>query len=540
MLALSLALRNRGVRAAVLAMGFVGLAPLAHAEIFYAQYQWEARTGVWPASGGRGSIAVNATSDTNWSISGLPTWISVVSGSPWVGSGIVSFQVAENTGPARNVTLSVGSYSFDLHQAGGECETSIGSAVASYGSSGARERSVNVSGGACQWSAYTGEPWLTVHTTFGYGSKSVLYSVEASDRRRSGAIVAGSSVLTVDQDGADGCSFVPSPLYYDFPATGGIGSFDLFLNKGCNGWSATSDSPWVQLQSASGSGSGTVRYVVEANPHDSSRQAVLVVNGQPHFVTQAASPTPGVMTIQPGPVDGQDTSYGTVYFTGGTPDDPSLTYGGSNDAFSNLFQFDLSGSFPAGHVGQVLFQFHVTHKAPMDPQLALYRLTEPWTEAGASLARNPAGEIIGYLPAPQEGWNTVDVTDLYRRWKTGGAPNYGLMIATVGVPYNARGYLASSEHSDPTKRPRLVLSYREEAVGSVISSNQRVRVVGGSGYQELYYNYATQETWTTPYTYDSGTVPLPVPADSWVGVYHYDYASGRFTQGVYTGRHTLQ
>lgn len=513
----------------------------APADVISAQFQWNARTGTWPAKGSGetlvGSIAVTADPNTNWSLSGLPSWINVVSGSPWTGSGVVTFRLSENTGPARTATLSVGGSSLEVYQADGRCPTTANPATTRVGVSGASEKTFNVGGnGTCFWNVVPRANWISVRTLGASGAGAVVYSVEEASERRSGAIVAGGAVFTIDQDGPQACDYLPRPLYYDFPAAGGTGTFDLFLKGGCGGWTVTSDSPWVRVITASGSGPGTATYTVEANPHGYARYAVLIVNNQPHFVSQAPSSTPGFVFLQPGPGEGQDTSYGSGYYLNGTPDDPVLTYGGSGDRFSDYFRFDLSHGLPASNVARAHLQLYVTMPAVGDPRLQLWQLTEAWTEASVTASSNPAGVLIRNLPPLRGGWNSIDVTDLYRRWKTGSLPNFGVKIAPEGTPTGARGSLAACEYGDADKRPKLVLTYREEAVGSSIGSQQSLRVVGGTGYQELYHNYDTGATSVSPYTWMSGAIPYEAPEGQWIGIYHYDYAGGRFSQALYVGR----
>lgn len=68
-----------------------------------------------------------------------------------------------------------------------------------------------------------------------------------------------------------------------------------------------------------------------------------------------------------------------------------------------------------------------------------------------------------------------------------------------------------------------------------ISSAQRLRIhtVNNIGWQEMVFNYHTQGLFITPYSGIPGSVTYSLPEDQWIGIYHYDYSSGRFRQALY-------
>nr|MBA2671151.1 BACON domain-containing protein [Gemmatimonadota bacterium] len=55
----------------------------------------------------------------------------------------------------------------------------------------------------------------------------------------------------------------------------------------------------------------------------------------------------------------------------------------------------------------------------------------------------------------------------------------------------------------------------------------------GTGWQELIYVYDTGFMFITPYQQVDGFVSYNVPYGQWLGIYHYDYGTGRFSQGLY-------
>jgi hypothetical protein len=78
-----------------------------------------------------------------------------------------------------------------------------------------------------------------------------------------------------------------SPASAAFPVAGGSGSGDVTLPASC-GWSASTPADWITLDTASGSGNGTLTYTVAVNATGSARAADITVGGQTLNVTQPA------------------------------------------------------------------------------------------------------------------------------------------------------------------------------------------------------------------------------------------------------------
>lgn len=83
------------------------------------------------------------------------------------------------------------------------------------------------------------------------------------------------------------CSFNVSGSTQAFSATGGAGSLTIATSSSCS-WTAVSDSPWVTVGSASGTGAATIQFSVAANDATASRRATITVGGQAVPVNQDA------------------------------------------------------------------------------------------------------------------------------------------------------------------------------------------------------------------------------------------------------------
>ena len=82
------------------------------------------------------------------------------------------------------------------------------------------------------------------------------------------------------------CTYSVSPISKSFNSNGGSTQSSVQTNVGCP-WAATSSASWLVITSgAAGSGNGTVRYSVAANPTNQPRTATIAVAGKQVTVTQ--------------------------------------------------------------------------------------------------------------------------------------------------------------------------------------------------------------------------------------------------------------
>ena len=241
-----------------------------------------------PAGGGTFSASLITT--CAWTISSDQPWLTITSQSSGSGDATITYAVAANTsGAARIGHLTVSG-------AGGTVQLTVtqsASALCSYALSpttqsvpeGAGAFIVTLTAG-CAWTASSNQPWLTITAgSSGSGNATITYAVAAntSSAARTGQITvsgAGGSVqLTVTQNAPvqTSCTYSLSPARQTAPA--GAGTFSVTLTAGCT-WTATSDQPWLTINSGSASGSGndTITYAVTANA-TAARTGVITVSG---------------------------------------------------------------------------------------------------------------------------------------------------------------------------------------------------------------------------------------------------------------------
>jgi hypothetical protein len=83
------------------------------------------------------------------------------------------------------------------------------------------------------------------------------------------------------------CVYTVVPLIQTVAASAWTGSVSLTTTAACS-WTATSDASWIAVTSGdSGSGNGTVNFIVAANPATLPRSGTLTVAGRPITINQA-------------------------------------------------------------------------------------------------------------------------------------------------------------------------------------------------------------------------------------------------------------
>jgi hypothetical protein len=159
--------------------------------------------------------------------------------------------------------------------------------------------------------------------------------------------------------------------------------------------------------------------------------------------------------IQPGP-EGKDTFFGTAVHQEGDPNGDNLDYGGWVDYYYDFIEFDLTNAPPTDIVITAKLYLFSFVTPPNDPGLIVNRITESWTETGVNFWSNPASTFYTNIAPIVDGWNVVDITDLYKGWKSNAYPNYGIMLSPK-YKWQTNGSFYSSDSPYPDLRPKLVV-----------------------------------------------------------------------------------
>jgi hypothetical protein len=261
--------------------------------------------------------------------------------------------------------------------------------------------------------------------------------------------------LTANFTATPACTYSFNPTSIStLGSAAATGSFAVVTQSGCaiaepvvsaiGGW-----------LSASLSGS-TVNFSATANTGTTSRSGTVTVSGQIMTITQNSSSN--MCAVQPAP--GKDTFFGTVYQTEGRPTWDTMWTGGWGDAYSSLVEIDLSALPSAASTQSAFLWLYVAGKGVNDPALQLSRITEPWTAAGVTSSNVPSTALVNTAPTwvLQGSWYKVDITSLYKDWKNGVYPNYGVMLSPTFTT-NASLVFATSEATIASRRPKIVVQH---------------------------------------------------------------------------------
>lgn len=249
-------------------------------------------------------VAVNTSGNCSWAVAGIPNWVSLVSGSPGVGSGTFRLSVSANpTASTRVATLTIANRTFTLTQSGGApgvpCTVlSMNHTALTIGAGGSQGVSISVTAqpGACAWTATDNVSWITmVGSGAGTGSGGFQFAVAPNpgSGSRVGEIRVGNAVLRITQSGSGGptgCSTLNvnnSSLSIGSSGTSGTTISVTASPSNCS-WTANSNAAWINIAgSGSGTGSGSFVFSVTTNTGP-VRTGTITVGSRTITITQAA------------------------------------------------------------------------------------------------------------------------------------------------------------------------------------------------------------------------------------------------------------
>jgi hypothetical protein len=112
---------------------------------------------------------------------------------------------------------------------------------------------------------------------------------------------------------------------------------------------------------------------------------VLVFLGLGFNSANAAAET---LVIQPGPTEGKDTMYGTVYYTNGYPDAEFMYIGGWGDEYFSYLQFDLSSLPQNALVTSAKLSLYQDLEGRSYNEAQVLQITEAWTTSNVTNVNN--------------------------------------------------------------------------------------------------------------------------------------------------------
>ncbi len=256
-------------------------------------------------SAGTASVTVATLAGCTWTARSNADWITIASPASGDGNATITFRVAANAGPVRTGTVTIADRTHRITQPEASqapspspppptpnCSYSINPTSQPVAAGGGAINSVTVtSTPACAWTAISNAPWLTVTSgASGSGNGTVGLSAAANTgAARSGTVTIAGQTFTATQAAPAPvqCSYEIDPSSASLSALGGTGSFTVSAPAGC-AWSASKSAAWLSFTSASsGSGNGTIGFLVLPNL-TGARSDAIVVGGRTFTVSQAA------------------------------------------------------------------------------------------------------------------------------------------------------------------------------------------------------------------------------------------------------------
>ena len=175
------------------------------------------------------------------------------------------------------------------------------------------------------------------------------------------------------------------------------------------------------------------------------------------------------VTLQPGPVDGQDIWVCSDYYGGGQ-NDADLRVGGWGDSYYALLKFDLAG-LPANASSAVLYLYNWSNNGGTPTAMNLEQITSSW-DTSTKWTAKPNVQSVTALAAPTVGsWFSIDLTSLYKQWQAGTVPNYGIELQPAATSQNFDFFYSANYLGDSTLRPKLVISAPTTATMTTVVSN---------------------------------------------------------------------
>ncbi|MBL8219605.1 MAG: S-layer homology domain-containing protein [Bryobacterales bacterium] len=169
------------------------------------------------------------------------------------------------------------------------CSYSLGSSSYSAASAGASSTFSVTAGSGCNWTASSNNAWITVTSgSSGSGNGTVFFTVQPNTGAlRTGTITAAGLTFTITQN-AGVCTYTLNPTSASFSSASETGSVSVTAGTGCT-WTASSANSWIQVTAGqSGSGNGTVAYLVHANT-GAARNGSITIAGQSFPISQSAA-----------------------------------------------------------------------------------------------------------------------------------------------------------------------------------------------------------------------------------------------------------
>ena len=267
------------------------LLPLTHVVVQAAATSSLSASGhEFAAAGGTVTVDVSVPGSVAWSVSDVPSWITVLNGTSRVGSGTVTLQASPNNDvAARTATLTIAGFPFAAGQKGRDFAIDRDSFV--FGTDGDTDSFTVAPDGDMAWEAVASDSWISFlwGSNSGSGQGEVVFTVApyvGDASLRTGTIEIGGRTVLVSQRAYD-LSISPRAAQ----VSGNAGAGEIGVSAGIGDvWRAIRTEDWITIVSGTdtGTGSGTVRFTYADNDTGVTRSGKIVIDGEVYTLTQAS------------------------------------------------------------------------------------------------------------------------------------------------------------------------------------------------------------------------------------------------------------
>jgi hypothetical protein len=247
-------------------------------------------------------------------------WLTITSSGGGAGNDTVAYRLAANGGGVRIGTITIGDRTHTVTQQERAatpspptptpptpptpgpptppgCTYTINPTSQAIAAGGGAGQVTVTTTGTCAWTAASNDGWLTVTSgAAGAGNGTVGFTAAANGgAARNGTVTIADRTFTVSQAAAapppppppPACTYQINPTSASLPVLGGTGSFSISTGSGC-AWTATNSASWISFTTAtSGSGNGTIGFLVLPNI-GSARSSAIAIAGLSFTISQDA------------------------------------------------------------------------------------------------------------------------------------------------------------------------------------------------------------------------------------------------------------
>ncbi len=233
------------------------------------------------SNGGSGSFVVNAT-NVNWSISNVPSWVSVSTLSGGNGTTLVNVTInANSSSTARTGTLTITgnstSQTVNITQVGAPPVLSLNTST-SNAPNVANTQTVTISSNV-SWTISSNVSWLTTNISSGSNNSSFIVSVQANTTTsaRIGIITVSGGGLTKTFTVTQAPTAPHISLnMYSWPAPKNASSQVINVTSNTT-WNITSNATWLTTSVSSGANNGSFTINAQANTSTAVRTGTITV-----------------------------------------------------------------------------------------------------------------------------------------------------------------------------------------------------------------------------------------------------------------------